>query len=262
MKSAWAVVSSISTMRSGQSSRGDRHGENSTTEMLHSHPTRRRLLSRPVLSIHGAVTCLPSTTATTTTCPFFCEHTNPILTLSILLPTYYSTLIPTPHHSSLLPAACLPFTSATSHPPSAHALAVNFNPSKPSTQLDLLTPKTPLPSPSTILCIQPSTATTPPLFYHTTRRVRQRTSSLVLVSYIPAVCTLPLAPVETARDETLPAWKPSRSDAPTIFRIPVYTIAQHRGTTLLAALPYHTICHRESWPQAQTCLTAPSPPMA
>jgi hypothetical protein len=142
MESAWAVVSSISTMSSGQSSRGDRHGENST-EMLHSHPTRRRLLSRPVLSIHGAVTCLPSTTATTTTCPFFCEHTNPILTLSILLPTYYSTLIPTPHHSSLLPAACLPFTSATSHQPSAHALAVNFNPSKPSTQLDLLTPKHP-----------------------------------------------------------------------------------------------------------------------
>jgi len=239
MESAWAVVSSISTMRSGQSSRGNRQGENST-EILHSHPTRR-FLCRLVLSIHRAVRCLPSTTATTTTCPFFCEYTNPILTLSILLPTYYSTLIPTPHHSSLLPAACLPFTSATSHQPSAHALAVNFIPSKPSTQLKLLTPKTPLPSPSTILCIQASTATTPLLFYHTTRRVRQRTSSLVPVSCIPAVCNLPLAPAETARDETLPAWKPSRSGRShhlLYIRIHYRTTPRHHTPRRLT-LPYH-----------------------
>lgn len=163
------------------------------------------------------VRCLP----TATTCPLFCERTNPIRSLYIALPTYYSTLIPPPHHGSAtcsFPSLCL---LPTSHRPSAisphtharpPALAVNFNPTKPSTQLQLVDTQNTPPVPSTILCIVTSSTSTLLLFQHSPPpRVRQRTSSLVLVSCISAVCTLPLAPAETARDETVPAWKPSLS---------------------------------------------------
>jgi hypothetical protein len=220
-------------VRSGQSSVGDRQCENSL-EIFHSHPTR---LVCPSTTPPGAVRCLPPAT-----CPLFCECTNPIRSLYTTLPTYYSTLILTPHHSSLLPAACLPLTfrpltSAIS--PQADG-NFNFNPPKPSTQLvDIQnTPPAPINNFKLLLL--------PPLRLHlftTTSaacdNARQRISSLVLVSCTPAVCTLPLAPAETARDETVPAGNLLVPHAATTLCIPVYTISQHRGTTLLAASPYH-----------------------
>ena len=191
-------------MRSGQSSRGDRQCENSL-EILHSHPTR---LVHPSTTPPGEVRCLPPTT----TCPLVCEATNPIRPLYTASPIHYSTLIPTPHHSSFATCSLPSFYLKTSRHPSAQptrTLAAGTL-SRPSPRHSLLTPQNTPPahinSPLHCCIFRPDAS-----IFYTIRRVRQRTSSLVPVSCTPAVCTLPSAPAETARDETVPAWKPSCS---------------------------------------------------
>jgi hypothetical protein len=238
-------------VRSGQSSVGDRQCENSL-EIFHSHPTR---LVCPSTTPPGAVRCLPPAT-----CPLFCECTNPIRSLYTTLPTYYSTLILTPHHSSLLPAACLPLTfrpltSAIS--PQADG-NFNFNPPKPSTQLvDIQnTPPAPINNFKLLLL--------PPLRLHlfTTRATTHDNASLRSCSCLALPLYAPCrwrqlkppetrqCPLETFLFRTLPP--------PSVY---LYTLSRNTAAPQ-SSPPHHTICNRESWPQAQTCLTAPSPPMA